>query len=289
MFFGLVLAKALLVLSAAQAENFYNLIGSNRPLCRDRFTKANPDLAPVLQAASPAALLIRCGDSRGTAIFLDTPSRRVVVSALHIPVNYKFENGKFILGDVISPTKCTVRNPVTKKWIKIDQKITPQLGHPTDKVNLQAPRDWMVLALAEPISGVKGFEIAGEETYSEGAEIVLLGAIGWNGKDVMNCTYVNRCNFRDTWSGRGFASLLYTDCSSSSGQSGGPLLVRDSLGQYKVAALLSGSNINFKDGAPYDKENMSTTGIALAGPVVVAIDAVEKRAAELGVASRTTP
>ncbi len=144
----LILVHSFLSVSVAQAENFLNLIGSNRPLCKDRFVRSHSDIAPVVDAITAPALMIRCGDSRGTAIFLNTPSKRVVVSALHIAVNYSVKNGKFVLGTVTPPSKCTVRNPKTKKWIKIDSAVGPELGHSTDKVNLQAPRDWMVFPLA---------------------------------------------------------------------------------------------------------------------------------------------
>jgi len=274
-----LLLQAVLILTPAQAENSVNWIGKNRPQCQAPFVRNNPQLKRAIEVLAPAALLIKCGESMGSAAYLDTPSRRVIVSAEHIVSNYTFKNGEFKVGKVTNPIHCSVLNPVTKQWVAVNPAVPPQLGHPLGKLNLQAPNDWMVLALETPVVGVRGLEIAEPGDLKPDTEVLLIGAVGWSGKKQINCSYMNICTNRDQWIGEGFATYNYTDCSSTSGQSGGPLVIRDPrTGDFKAAAILSGSTVDLPRGSAYNKLKMSTSVIALDGPVLRAIQLVDEQA-----------
>jgi hypothetical protein len=268
---------------AAHASAFVNDIGNNRPVCAPAFNRAHPDLARFVAQAAEATLLIRCGNFVGSAVYVDTSSHRIVVTVEHIASNYSATNGKLVLDHVDDPKSCQVKNSRAGQWIAVDPAIAPKLGHPIDKLNLQAPSDWMVLALRQVPAGVTPLKIASAQPIREDSALLTFGALGWDGRREIDCSTVNLCANHDIWRGQGFANYNYTDCSSTSGGSGGAVVVHSaSEGEASLAGILVGSVIDRPPGSPYDKDHMATNVISVGGPLLKAIDDLDAIAAKAG-------
>jgi hypothetical protein len=264
--------------TAARASAFINNIGDNRPVGMDVFQRAHPDLARDVARGAAATLLIRCGNYLGSAVYVDTPSRRIIVTVEHMVSNYSARGGQLILDHVDDPKICQVRNSKTGEWIAVDPVAAPKLGHAVDKLNLQAPSDWMVLALRRAPAGVAPLKIARTQPIREDSALLTFGAVGWDGRRATEAT-INLCSNHDIWRGQGFANYNYTDCSSTSGGSGGAVILAGA-GEASLAGILVGSVIDRPQGSPYDKDHMATNVISVGGPLLKAIDDLDAIAAQ---------
>ncbi len=268
-------------------ENISNLkkvaiIGKNKPWCLNDFVRKQPENGRFAEWVSKATLPFVCNGKVGNAVYVKTRSKRILVSVSHIRYLIDRSSLNFRIIRKARVDQCTIK--VNGESVPLDVRVEPIMGITEKNPAPYAGKDFMVLAVREPLDGVPMIPIAAKGRTKEKDFLYAFSAQHATGGDFgpTDCPTVVSCSaIRIFPAEDDMATDFTSDCSLAGGVSGGPVVGVDPSpsGGIELRGLQVGDNgdTNRRSGEPYNEVTNYASIVAVDGPFGDAVWELDNR------------